>query len=159
MIAIARILLLSVALILSACAGLGPRTPVNVNVVGVEPTQGAGMEGRFLVKLRVQNPNEQPIEFNGAYVELFVRGIRTASGVSDERGVVPRFGESLVTIPVTVPVSALVRQAMSLASASTPIAGIDYEVKGKLSGPLFGGANFQSKGEISLPDRASPAKP
>lgn len=146
-----RIFALSLSLILSGCAGLGNRLPVNVNVVGVEPGQGEGMEGRFNVKLRVQNPNEQPIEYDGAYVELYVRGMRLASGVSNERGVVPRFGESVVTLPVTVPVSAMIRQAMGLAASGGNISRLDYEVKGKLSGSLFGGASFQSKGEIGLP--------
>lgn len=138
-----------VALTLSACSGLTPRAPVNVDVVGVEPGQGQGMEGRFLVKLRVQNPTDKPIEYDGVYVELEVRGIRMASGVSDQRGSVPRFGESVVTVPVSVPLSAVLRQAMSLAGGN--VSRIDYAVKGQLNGPLFGGASFRSKGEFSLP--------
>ncbi|MCX7204208.1 MAG: LEA type 2 family protein, partial [Burkholderiales bacterium] len=106
---IARVLLmLLVSVSISACAGLSPSAPVNVDVVGVEPSQGQGMEGRFLVKLRVQNPTDKPIEYDGVYVELEVRGIRMASGVSNERGSVARFGESVVVVPVSVPISALV---------------------------------------------------
>jgi LEA14-like dessication related protein len=150
-----RLCALLIALILTACSGLVPRAPVNVDVVGVEPGQGQGMEGRFLVKLRVQNPSDKPIDYDGVYVELEVRGIRMASGVSDERGSVPRFGESVITVPVSVPISALVRQAMSLAGGN--VGKIDYAVKGQLNGPMFGGASFRSKGEFSLPASAAGA--
>ena len=59
---------------LSACAALAGREPVNVSVVGMEPMAGQGMEGRFLVKLRVQNPNDTPIDYDGVALELDVRG-------------------------------------------------------------------------------------
>ena len=153
---IARVLLmLLVSVSISACAGLSPSAPVNVDVVGVEPSQGQGMEGRFLVKLRVQNPTDKPIEYDGVYVELEVRGIRMASGVSNERGSVARFGESVVVVPVSVPISALVRQAMSLAGGN--LGKVDYAVKGRLNGPMFGGASFKSTGEFALPAAASEA--
>jgi LEA14-like dessication related protein len=61
-------------------------------VVGVEPLRG-GLGLRFLCKLRVQNPNDVPIEFNGIYVALEVRGSAFATGLSDAVGTVPRFGE------------------------------------------------------------------
>lgn len=154
--AIARILFpLLIGLGLSACAGLSPSAPVNVDVVGVEPSQGQGMEGRFLVKLRVQNPTDKPIDYDGVYVELEVRGIRMASGVSNERGSVPRFGEAVVVVPVSVPISALVRQAMSLAGGN--VGNVSYAVKGRLNGPMFGGASFKSAGEFALPATATEA--
>ena len=56
------------ALPLAACASLGGREPLTVDVVGVEPLAGQGMEGRFLVKLRLQNPGETPVDFDGVSV-------------------------------------------------------------------------------------------
>jgi LEA14-like dessication related protein len=154
---LARLLLLSLALLMSACAGLAMRDPVNVDVVGIEPLPGQGMEGRFLVKLRIQNPNEQPVDFDGVYVELEVRGMRLASGVSDERGTVPRFGESVLAVPVTVPVTAMVRQALGFASGDR--SRVDYLLRGKLAGPGFGGVRFESRGELALPSGASGTGP
>ncbi len=134
---------------LAGCAALGVREPVEVSVVGIDPLPGQGMEGRFLVTLRVQNPNEQPIDFDGVAIELDVRGSRFATGVSDERGIVPRFGESVIRVPVSVPVSALVRQALSLAAGGRVRA--DYRLRGRLAGPGFGGVRFDSAGELTLP--------
>ena len=70
--------LLLALLPVAACTALSGREPVIVDVVGVEPLPSEGMEGRFLVKLRVQNPNEAPVEFNGVSVTLDVRGGRLA---------------------------------------------------------------------------------
>jgi LEA14-like dessication related protein len=146
-IALAAVAALSAAL--AGCAGFGLREPVNVSVVGMEPLPGQGMEGRFLVKLRVQNPNEQPIDFDGIALELDLRGQRLATGVSDERGTVPRFGEAIVPVPVSVPVSALVRQALGFASGDRTRA--DYRLRGRLASPGLGGVSFNASGELALP--------
>jgi len=81
---------------LSACASMPSRDPLQVNVAGVESIPGEGMELRLLVKLRVQNPNDTPIEFDGVSLNLDVMGRDFASGVSDQAGTVPRFGEAVV---------------------------------------------------------------
>ena len=134
----------------AGCASLGLQRQVWVEVAGLEPLPGQGMEGRFLLKLRVQNPNEAPVEYDGIAVELEVRGQRLATGVSDERGTVARFGEAVVAVPVSVPVSALVRQALGVATGSAG-ARADYRLRGRLAGPGFGGTSFESRGELSLP--------
>lgn len=134
---------------LAACATLGGREPVVVDVVGVEPLPGQGMEGRFLVRLRVQNPNTEPVAFDGVAITLDVRGNRFASGVSDVRGTVPRFGETVLAVPVSVPMSAMLAQALSIASGDR--ARLDYELRGRLAGPGFGGVSFRSTGELTLP--------
>lgn len=50
-------------LLSGGCAGLQRREPVHVLIAGVEPLQGEGLEVRMLVKLRVQNPNDLPLDF------------------------------------------------------------------------------------------------
>jgi LEA14-like dessication related protein len=107
------------------------------------------MEGRFLVKLRVQNPNEQALDYDGVSIELDVRGSRLATGVSDARGSVPRFGEAVLEVPVSVPVSAMVRQALGFATGDR--SRVDYRVRGRLAGPGFGAVSFSSSGELTLP--------
>ena len=138
-------------LALAGCAGFGFREPVSVVVVGVEPIPGESMEARFALKLRVQNPNEQPLEFDGIHVELDVRGSRLASGVSAQRGTVARFGETVVTVPMSVSVVGILRQAVDLATSQR--VRTDYAMRGRLAGPGlgFGGARFESKGELQLP--------
>jgi len=141
-------------MLVSACATLGS-DPIKVQVVGLEPLEGQGMELRFAAKLRVQNPNEAPIDYDGIAVELEVRGNTFASGVSDARGTIPRYGETVVTVPVTVSALAIVRQAMVYASGDR--SKIDYVLRGKVGGSTFGSVRFESRGELQLPGAAATA--
>src|SRR4051812_21181666 len=50
--------LMLVALTLNGCAGLFGADPLRVSVAGIEPIASQGLEIRFNVKLRVQNPND-----------------------------------------------------------------------------------------------------
>ena len=119
-------------------------------MVGVEPLQGEGLELRMLVKLRVQNPNDAPLDYNGVSVQLDVQGKRFATGVSDAAGSVPRFGETIVSVPVSISVFRIARQAIGV--MSNEFRGkLAYEMTGKLAGPAFGSAHFASKGEFVLP--------
>jgi LEA14-like dessication related protein len=139
------------ALLVAACATMGD--PIRVQVVGLEPLQGQGMELRFAAKLRVQNPNEAPIDYDGIAVDLEVRGSAFASGVSDARGTIPRYGETVVTVPVTVSAFAMVRQAIGFASGDR--SKIDYVLRGKVGGSTFGAVRFESRGELELPGTAA----
>lgn len=133
----------------AGCAGLGWREPVSVNVVGLDPIPGEGMETRLALKLRVQNPNEQPIEFDGVSVRLDLGGARIATGVSDQRGTVPRFGETVITVPMSVSILGMLRQAVGIATGERQRA--DYALSGRLASPGFGGLRFESQGELKLP--------
>lgn len=139
------------ALSISGCASLLGREPVRVNVVGVEPLQGEGLEARMALKLRVINPNDAAIAYDGLSVELEVRGQHFASGVSNDRGEVPRFGEALITVPVSISALSLMRQAMDMARGGNP--HIDYVLKGRLAGTALGSVGFSSRGEVDLPSQ------
>jgi LEA14-like dessication related protein len=138
------------ALALGGCASLPQKDPLQVTVAGVQALPGEGMELRMLLKLRVQNPNDAPIEYTGAYVELEVQGRTFATGVSSEPGTVPAFGESVIAVPVTVSVLRMVRQVMGVLDGQ-PVDTIRYEMRGKLSGGTFNTVRFSSKGEFELP--------
>ena len=143
------------ALTLGACAGLGQGDPIQVSVAGVESLPGEGFEMRMLVKLRVQNPNDTPLEYDGVYLKLDVLERTFATGVSDQRGTVPRFGESVIGVPVTVSVLSMARQAFGMLDGK-PIESVRYELNGKLSGPALSAVRFQSQGELALPSPKSP---
>lgn len=140
---------------LGACAVWPGREPVQVNVVGVEPLEGQGLEVRFAVKLRVLNPNDTPVEFNGVFVALDVRGSDFASGVSDQQGTVGRYGETVLTVPVTVSATSMLRQLLNFAGGDR--SKIGYQLRGKLAGAGFGSVRFESSGELDLPSAVSGA--
>lgn len=145
-----RISILALALLLGACASLQRSDPVQVTVAGIEPLQGQGMELRMLVKLRVQNPNDAAVDYNGVFVEMDVKGKTFASGVSAAAGNVPRFGESVIEVPVTISAFTIVRQVIGFAGEGGS-GKIDYVLKGKLNGSALRSVRFESKGQLDLP--------
>jgi len=142
-------------ILLSACAALQRTDPLQVTVAGIEPLQGQGMELRMLVKLRVQNPNDAPIQYDGVSLKLDVQGNTFATGVSDERGSVPRFGESVISVPVTTSAMRMVRQALGMMNGKG-IGTVSYALTGKLNGPTLGSVRFESKGDLELPTAPPP---
>lgn len=136
-------------LLLCACASLQPRDPLQVTVAGIEPLQGQGLELRMNLKLRVQNPNDAPVDYNGVAVEMDVQGKTFATGVTDVAGTVPRFGESVITIPVTISAFRIARQAMG-AMKGGGLDKIEYEMKGKLSSGLST-TRFVTRGSFDFP--------
>ena len=124
--------------------------PLQVTVAGIEPLEGEGMELRLLVKLRVQNPNDAPIEYRGVALEMNVQGKTFASGVSDSSGTVLGFNEAVIAVPVTISAFRMVRQAIGMAT-DQGARKITYEMKGKLSGSLFATKRFATKGDFELP--------
>jgi LEA14-like dessication related protein len=135
---------------LASCAMMPGSEPPRVSVVGVESLKGEGFELRFAVKLRVQNPNDSPIDYDGISIELDLNGKTLASGVSAERGSVPRFGEALLTIPISVSAFSAIRQAFGMADGSAN-ADWPYALRGRLSSGLFGSIPFASEGRLRRP--------
>jgi len=138
-------------LALGGCAGMSGRDPVQVSVAGIESLPGEGLEMRMMVKLRVQNPGETPVEYDGVYVKLEVLDKTFATGVSDERGSIPRFGESVIGVPVTVSTLRVALNTLGFVLGDKPAEKVRYKLSGKLAGPSFGSTNFQSAGELALP--------
>ena len=139
------LLLMVGPMLLQGCAG---REPLKVTVAGIEPLEGQGTEMRMMVKLRVQNPNDTPVDYSGVALDMEVQGKSFASGVSDEAGSVPRFGETVISVPVTIAAFKMVQQGIALIRGGA--SKIQYEMKGKLSGSAFGTNRFSSQGEFDM---------
>lgn len=144
-------------LAMAGCAALPGREPVRVIVVDVSSLPGEGMEVRLGLKLRVQNPNDVPLDFDGVSVTLEVRGATFASGVASDSGTVPAFGERVVTVPVSVGALATLRQIFGWVTDDNP--RFDYVMRGRLGGGLFGGVPFESRGELQLPKGSGTSPP
>ncbi|PRE31174.1 LEA type 2 family protein [Burkholderia cenocepacia] len=121
----AVLLLFAAVFLLGGCAGF-TREPVRVSVAGLDPLVGQGLEMRFSLKLRVQNPNDAPIDYDGISVALDLNGTPFASGVSDRAGTVPRFGAA--------------------ANGELP-----YALRGRLAGSVLGTVHFNDAGTLRLP--------
>lgn len=153
------ILVFSVLIIslISGCATLGGRDSPDVRIVGLEPLPSEGLELRFALKMRVLNPNDAPISYDGFSVKLDLDGSGLASGVSDIKGEIPRFGEQVLTIPVSISAFSAVRQFLSrIGEEQTQENTITKPISYSLSGKLGGGAGlsntfrFTTSGELDL---------
>jgi len=139
-----------VAMLFGGCATLQFREPIDVNLVGVEPLQGEGLEFRMLLKLRIQNPNDVSLDYNGVSIRMDVQGKRFATGVSDTLGSIPRFGEAIVEVPVSISVFGIARQAVGVVRNEYR-GKIPYEISGKFAGSAIDSVRFKSQGEFTLP--------
>jgi hypothetical protein len=138
------------ALTLAGCATWSNRDPLSIAVAGIDPLPGEGLELRLAIRVRVQNPNDTPLEYSGAALALDLNGRRLASGVSDLVGTVPRYGEAVLTIPVTISAFDMARQVLGFANAPDE-REVRYRVRGKLEGGVFGTRRFSSDGTFELP--------
>ncbi len=145
----------TLAAALGGCATLPNRDPLVVDVAGIEPLTGEGLELRLAVTIRVQNPNNVAVEYTGAALTLDLNGRKLASGVSDAVGTVPRYGESVFTIPVTISALNMARQVLGFVNDDDPNE-VRYRVRGKLEGGVFGTRRFDDEGTFELPQSTSP---
>lgn len=136
-------------MILAGCAVLPKLDAPRVSLAGIGSVDFAGMELRMVLRLRVQNPNGIALDYDGIDVQLSLEGKRVARGVSNAQGSVPRYGEAIVALPVTLSLVELGRQAWGIRGGEGRT--VHYGIEGKLGGPLLGATRFQSQGEVTLP--------
>ena len=148
------LLALLIAAGLNACALFQPRDPLNISVIGIEPLAGQELEMRMAVKMRVQNPNEAAVDYNGIALNLEVNGQPLASGVSDQQGHIGRYGEAVVVVPVSITAFGFLRQAYGLSKLDS-LQGMPYVLRGKLAGGPFGTVRFTDEGKLDLPKGGS----
>lgn len=162
-----RVIAVSLMSLVAGCASFAGQDAPSVKVAGLEPLASEGLELRFALKMRVQNPNGAPIDFDGIAVELDLDGRGLASGVSDEKGQIPRYGERIVTIPVSISALTALRQLLarvgSVERGDAAGGTISYALKGKFGGVsgAFDAVRFADQGELNLfsPDGVKSPRP
>lgn len=147
--------LLATAALLSGCAGLGltGQYAPRVYLAGIDSLPGEGLELRFMLKLRIQNPGDADLRYDGVWAEVELQGQPLASGGTAVTGVVPRFGEAVVMVPATASGLNIARQAISVLRSSRELSGagmVAYALRGRLGRTGLGGGSFESSGEIDL---------
>lgn len=127
-------LLLTLLLGLGACASMnGSFDPPKVDLAGLEPMSTESMEPRFLVKLRVVNPNDQAITINGIYYELSAEGHDLFTGASDKQTVIPAYGENIVEVQAATSLFGTIGLFKTLITSSGNRSAINYALYTKLS--------------------------
>ena len=153
-----KLILLLLTAGLGACASLSFTDPLNISVAGVQPLPGEGLELRLAITIRIQNPNDAQVNYTGAALDLDLNGRKLASGVSDAAGTVPRYGEAVFTIPVTITAFDVARQLLGFMGDSDS-RDISYRVRGKLEGGFFRTRRFSDEGSFQMPTPGTSSTP
>lgn len=152
-----RLLILCCVLMLAGCAGLGALEKPQVSLAGLELQEVGLFEQRFLVTLRVTNPNDRSVTVDGVEFALDLNGEQFASGVGSDKVTLPRRGEALVKLTVATSMGRVWRQLRALQSLSKPLA---YRMTGKLYTPWIpGGMPFDKTGELPALNQIFPEMP
>jgi LEA14-like dessication related protein len=152
------VVLLSIPLLLSGCATMGPSVEKpTVSVTDLRIQEVKALEAIFMLELRVMNPNDFPLDIQGINCDLKLDDKRFATGISDVRQEVPAFGTA--TVPVTVyasmfdMVGSVIQMLQDVDQQRGPGKPLYYELAGKVRIGGHGGTRsvpFQSEGEINL---------
>ena len=144
-----RAIVAACAGVVAGCVSLPNSDPLSIDVAGIEGLPNDGMEIRLAVKIRIQNPNDVAVEYRGVALDLDLNGRKLASGVANTVGTVPRYGETVLTVPVTISAFNVARQVLGFANGASE-GEIGYAVRGKLEGGLFGTRRFSDAGTFRL---------
>jgi LEA14-like dessication related protein len=149
------ILLLCTLALVAGCANVGVLDfdEPEVELLALEPLPSQGMEARFLVRLRIVNPNSIPLEIEGMAYDVSIRDSKILSGVSNQGLKVGAYGESVAELEVAAGMFgslALLRDLMS-----NPVAGgLPYKLNAKLSRKGLGGTlRVSREGQINISAR------
>jgi len=146
-------MLLICACLLGACVGFGVREPLSVTIAEFTPIEIGILEQRYAVKVRILNPNDTEVSFDGVAFEMEINGKLFAKGVTDKGVTVPRFGEALVDVHVVSGIQNILRQIREYQKGDRT--GFSYRIKGRLHlAGGFGSIPFDTTGEFSFPTGA-----
>lgn len=138
--------------LMAGCASLQPTQEApTVDVIGVRlDPNSQGAVPRFLISLRVLNPNRQTLALEGVRYHLYLQNQRVLSGVSNNLPSIPGYEEAALEVGATPALFGSVRLLQEL--ASTPgLQELNYRVEVKLdSGGISWPVNVEREGKLSL---------
>lgn len=120
-----------------------------VRLTRIVPLAGAGLEQRFLIGLRILNPNRDAINVAGMSYSVSLRGQKVVSGVSSQLPRIPGYGEAEVELEASTNLLAGARVLLDL--MNRPAEPIDYELEARLDVGRFAlPVRIRDSGSISL---------
>lgn len=121
-----------IALMIAGCAGLNAiDSPPRVNLVDLRPAEVTLFEQRYLVKLRLTNPNDVALQVRGMDYSIYINDRKFADGVSDRHFTVPAYGESVIEVSLTSSLFRLIEQFQKLDQRGRLV--LDYRLSGRIS--------------------------
>lgn len=139
-------LLILAVLFLAGCASMMRDTvPPRVQLLGLQLQKAQLLEQRYLLKVRIQNPNDFDLDIRGVDFKVELNDEYFAHGVSNEAVNVPGFGEAVTRVLVSSSILTLARQLNDLNGK-----GVKYRVTGqvKMAGVPVP-VSFENEGDLA----------
>ena len=134
---------------LNACAAFSMQEPLNVTIADLKPIEVGVLEQRYALKVRLLNPNDVEIVFDGVVFDLEINDTPFAKGVSNQSSVIPRFGEAVIDVQAVSGLQNILWQINELLKGERTT--LTYRIKGRLHSGGFGFTRFDSSGQIAIP--------
>ena len=162
--ALGFLLFFATLLLLNGCAAMyGLKEDPKISIADIRIQEVKAMEGIFLIKLRVLNPNDVPLDLHGVNCDLEINKRHFASGIGDSNQSVPAFGTAVVPVEVYASVLDMVASVADLLHTAGKIPSKDKVVPYTLQGTVRIGIHgfkkevpFKSSGELSLKGLTKP---
>jgi LEA14-like dessication related protein len=136
--------------LLSGCAGLSTAMdPPNVSLDSFSSLPSEGGGPRFLIKLRVQNPNEQSLDIAGISYSIELVGQEVLTGVSNDIPVIDGYSEGIVTLEASLKLFQLLRLLTNLGQTEADELNYRFTAKIDFKG-LVPTQRVEEVGQIAL---------
>jgi len=137
-------------ILLAGCAGLsGLSQKPEVSLAGLDLLELGLFEQRFLIKLRIENPNDVALPISGLVFDIELNGQPFARGLSDKAVTVPRMSDAILEVQATSDLGRVLRQIRELQKSGRE--RVDYRISGRISLEGVGSIPFERKGDLSMP--------
>jgi len=143
------IVVLTIAMSLfCGCAGLRFQSP-SVTLAGISVVKASLFEQRFILTLRVQNPNDMDIPVTGMSFEIKLNNQLFAKGVRNIPVTLPRLGEAILEVNAVSNLAGIMRQINELRKGKSN--SVSYAIKGRLVIASLPDMNYENSGMIDIP--------
>jgi LEA14-like dessication related protein len=143
-----------VALVLTACASLGPKLEApTLKVLNVNVIKGDFFEQQLSVRMQVRNPNDRELAIQGVTYTLELGGEELGRGLSGSQFILPARGQAEFDMQVTVNLAGtLFKLAEQARRAGGRPDEISYRLRGevRLSRGLIRHVPFDEQGTLRL---------
>jgi len=137
-------------LLLGGCAGLPTSLdPPKVSMESFSSLPAESGAPRFLIKLRVQNPNQQTLDIAGVSYSIALMGQEVVTGVSNDVPVIEGYSEGIVSLEANLKLFQLLRLLASLGQAEANELTYRFTAKIDFKG-LVPTQRVEEEGKISL---------
>jgi LEA14-like dessication related protein len=125
---VAGVLVLAVVILVAGCVTTGPVEPPEITLVDLDVVEVTVFETTMAAKVRIANPNPEPLEVQGASFKIILDGRKIGTGMTPDAVTLPRLGSEVVEVAVHVNNASLLLRLKEILEADS----VSYGIRGAL---------------------------